>query len=476
MRRSKIVATVGPTSLKPEVLKDMIAAGMNVARIGLAHGTLDDHLASYRLVRSVAEEVGSNLGIMVDLPGPKIRCAPFPDGGAELVTGSEVLITAGPEASSAQTISVDYPDLMTTMQVGDRVALGDGNIAMAVEGADSEGLHTRVVRGGLAQGRPGLQIPSDRLKLPTPTPDDLRLTDAFVEAGVDIIAVSFVRSAHDLRRVGVEAAPAGPLLVAKIETSAAVRNLDGIVEAAGAVMVARGDLGTDYALSELPHLQKHIIRRCIAMGRPVITATQMLESMVYAATPTRAEASDVANAVFDGSSALMLSGESAVGVDPVNSVSTMAEIIRRADEEFDHSSWADVIEDLRHDEEQKDASDVTTDALTMAACKVADQVGAQGIVCLSRTGFTVRSVTRFRPSTPILAFSPDPAAVRQLAVSWGTTATLTQERSVAADVRDDALRLAREHLGMASGDRVVVISGQSTRTRATDTLRVMPIP
>ena len=158
-----------------------------------------------------------------------------------------------------------------------------------------------------------------------------------------MIAVSFVRSAHDVRRVGVEAAPRGPLLVAKIETAAAVNNLEGIVQASGAVMVARGDLGTDFALSELPHLQKHIIRRCIAMGRPVITATQMLESMVYAATPTRAEASDVANAVFDGSSALMLSGESAIGVDPVNSVATMAEIVQRADDEFDHAGWVDTI-------------------------------------------------------------------------------------------------------------------------------------
>ena len=285
MRRTKIVATVGPASFEPKVLKKMIRAGMNVARIGLAHGTLDDHLATYNLVRQAASDAGAELSIMVDLPGPKIRCAPFPEGGVDLPGGSEVTITSGDDASTAQAISVDYPELITSMQVGDRVALGDGNIAMSVEGIGSDGVTTRVVRGGHVQGRPGLQVPSERLRLPTPTPDDLRLADAFVDAGVDMIAVSFVRSAHDIRSVGVEAAPAGPLLVAKVETAAAVQNLDGIVEAAGAVMVARGDLGTDYALSELPHLQKHIIRRCIAMGRPVITATQMLESMVYAATP-----------------------------------------------------------------------------------------------------------------------------------------------------------------------------------------------
>ncbi len=476
MRRTKIVATVGPASFDPAVLNEMIQCGMNVARIGLAHGSLDDHLATYNRVRSAAAAAGADLSIMVDLPGPKIRCAPFPDGGVDLPAGSEVKITSGRDASDAEVISVDYPDLITGMQPGDRIALGDGNIAMSVEGVSGDAVATRVVRGGLVQGRPGLQVPSERLRLPTPTPEDLRLADAFVHAGVDMIAVSFVRSAHDIRRVGVEAAPAGPLLVAKIETAAAVQNLDGIVDASGAVMVARGDLGTDYALSELPHLQKYIIRRCIAMGRPVITATQMLESMVYAATPTRAEASDVANAVFDGSSALMLSGESAIGVDPVNAVSTMAEIIQRADEEFDHRTWAGVIEELRHDGSPKDAAAITTDALTMAACQVAEQVGAKAIVCLSRTGFTARSVTRFRPSVPILAFSPNEGAVRQLAVSWGTRATHTDERSSAVEVRDDALRLARDRLGMSTGDRVVVISGQSTRTRATDTLRIMPIP
>ncbi len=172
----------------------------------------------------------------------------------------------------------------------------------------------------------------------------------------------------------------------------------------------------------------------------------------------------------------MLSGESAIGVDPVNAVTTMAEIIKRADEEFDHAAWAEVIDDLRFDDKQIDAAAITTDALTMAACKVAERVDAKAIVCLSRTGFTARSVTRFRPSVPILAFSPNAAAVRQLAVSWGTRATLTEERTTAVEVRDDALRLARDRLGMASGDRVVVISAQSTRTRATDTLRVMPIP
>ncbi len=476
MRRTKIVATIGPTSSSPAVLRSLIESGMDVARIGLAHGTLDQHLETYRTIRAVASEMDRNLGILADLPGPKVRCAPFPEGGAVLADGAMVRFTSGDSASSAEVISADYAGLVQDIDVGDQLALGDGNIVFLVQDKSLDDLTAMVVRGGLAQGRPGLQVPSERLRISTPTQEDLRCADAFLEAGVDMLAISFVRSAHDVRSLGVEAAPRGPLVVAKIETRAAVENLEGIIDASGAVMVARGDLGIDFPLSELPHLQKHIIRRCVALGRPVITATQMLESMIHAPAPTRAEASDVANAVFDGSSALMLSGETAIGVDPVNAVRTMAEITSRADDEFDHANWAETINDLREQGHDSDFGTVTTDALTLAACRVADQVGAQAILCLSKTGFTVRSVNRFRPITRILSFSPDERAVHQLSLSWGTETALTQMRSDAWDVIEDALALSSTKFGLAPGDKVVVISGQSTATRATDTLRVMRIP
>lgn len=476
MRRTKIVATIGPASESPEMLKRMINAGMNVARIGLAHGSLDEHLEKYHRIRKVAAELKAEVGILADLPGPKVRCAPFPEGGAVLVDGTSIRFTAGEPSSSAELISADYDGLVDDIDIGDQLALGDGNIVFSVQGKTTSELQAIVIRGGLAQGRPGLQVPSERLRISTPTPEDFKGADAFIEAGVDMLALSFVRSAHDVRSLGVESSPRGPLVIAKIETKAAVDNLEGIIEVSDAVMVARGDLGIDFPLSELPHLQKHIIRRCVALGRPVITATQMLESMVYAPAPTRAETSDVANAVFDGSSALMLSGESAVGVDPVNAVATMCEIALRADESFDHDGWAEGISAIREGEGSTEFGAVTTDSLTRAACTIAEQVGAQAILCLSKTGYTARSVNRFRPPTRILSFSPDERVTRQLSLSWGTEAAVTQLRTDPWDLINDALSLATSRFGCASGDKVVVISGQSNQTRATDTLRVMRIP
>lgn len=476
MRRTKIVATIGPASEDKTTLRAMIRAGMDVARIGCAHGTIEEHLAKYKAIREVADDLGANIGILADLPGPKVRCAAFPEGGVIFEDGAEVKFTTGESASSVEVISSDYDQIVSSVEVGDSLALGDGNISFVIYDKDQDFLYARVVRGAKAQGRPGLQIPSDRIRIGTPTQEDFRFADAFIEQGVDMLAISFVRSAHDIRSLGVEPSPRGPLVVAKIETRAAVENLEGIITASGAVMVARGDLGVDYSISELPHLQKHIIQRCIARGLPVITATQMLESMVYAPTPTRAEASDVANAVFDGTSSVMLSGESAVGVDPVNAVATMAEITQRSDVGFPHEEWANTVSQVRESDGVIDPGALTTDAITMAARRIALEVDAKAIVCLSRTGYTVRSVSRYRPTVPIYAFSPDERAVRQLSMSWGTVAHKAPERTSPREMIDDALSMLRDDSTLNTGDRVVVISGHSTSTRATDTLRVMYLP
>src|SRR5690606_31960132 len=300
--------------------------------------------------------------------------------------------------------------------------------SLQIESVDRDHATAVVIAGGHIVGRPGLHVPSDRLRLTSPTPEDLKKLDAFVEAGVDMVALSFVRSGHDVRKVGTEPYPRGPLLVAKIETRAAVENLTGIIEEAGAIMVARGDLGTELGIEELPHVQKRIIRDCIALGKPVITATQMFESMVTAPAPTRAEVSDVANAVFDGTSAVMLSGETAVGHDPVTTVATLARVARRADREFDYEGWARRIRLLRRGAVGTGEARIT-DAMTGATWRAATEMGVSAIVCISESGFTVRSIARFRPQMPIIAFSPRDRTVRQLTISRGATPLLAPGRA-----------------------------------------------
>ena len=476
-RRTKIIATIGPASDDDETMVNLIEEGMDVARINTSHGTVEQHLDTFQRLRAISEDTGHKIGILVDLPGPKVRCATFAGDGAQIEEGDMITLVSGDSGSTSERIEVQYESLTEDLRPGDRLAFGDGNVVAIIEDKSPQELQARVVFGGLLRGRPGLHIPSDRLRITAPTAQDLKLLDRFVEVGADMVGLSFVRSAHDIRRLGVEPAPRGPLVVAKIETRAAVENLDGIIRAAGAVMIARGDLGAECPIEELPHLQKRIIEECIALGRPAITATQMLESMISAPIPTRAEASDVANAVFDGSSAVMLSGETAVGRDPVNTVRTMARICERADQEFNYEAWAHHIAALRTQVggEETDG-DRITDALTMAAWRVAAQLNAKAILCLSRTGFTVRSIARFRPTSPILGFSPEDPTVNQLSLSWGTFPIKTPDRATPAEMIADALHLAREHGGLRTGDLTVIVSGQSTMTRATDTLRVMRIP
>ncbi|MCH2625751.1 MAG: pyruvate kinase [Acidimicrobiales bacterium] len=475
-RRTKIIATIGPASEDDATLRGMIQAGMDVARIGLAHGTLDEQVAKFHLVRSVAADLGRHVGIVVDLPGPKIRCAPFTQGGATLVEDSQVLLGVDGSESSQDVVSVDYPDLLADVQLGDTLAFGDGQVVVVIEESEGDRLKTRVLHGGKLEGSPGLHVPSDRLRLVSPTDQDLSLLDTFVELGTDMVALSFVRSAHDIRRLGVEPAPRGPMIIAKIETKAAVQNLEGIIEASGAVMVARGDLGVEADIEELPHLQKHIIQECIALGRPAITATQMLESMVSAPTPTRAEASDIANAVFDGTSAVMLSGETAIGRDPINAVRTMATITARADEKFSYESWAERIQALRR--RSKPAANYlrVTDALTMAAARTATETDAEAIICLSRSGFTVRSVARFRPTVPLFGMTFDDRTANQLSLSWGTRPLIFNEQTTPAATAKEAVDTAARVGVVRSGDTVVVVSGSSAETHATDTLRVLRVP
>lgn len=457
------------------MLRKMMEAGMDVARIGLAHGSIDEALEKYHRIRGVAADLGRSIGIMVDLPGPKVRLGAFA-GPTHLGTGTTIRIEPGRDRSDADVLGVDYERLVEDLHPGDCLAVGDGSITLEVQAVEPTCVHALVSHGGSAQGRPGLHVPSERLGIASPTPDDLHKLDAFVEVGVDMVALSFVRSGHDIRRVGTEPHPRGPLLVAKIETRAAVENLEGIIDASGAIMVARGDLGSEMGIEELPHVQKRIIRDCIALGKPVITATQMFESMVTSPSPTRAEVSDVANAVFDGTSAVMLSAESAIGHDPVNTVATMSRVADRADQEFDYNAWARRIRLLRNEAVGTGEARLT-DAMSAAAWRAATEMGVAAIICISESGFTVRSIARFRPQMPIIAFSPQQRTVQQLSLSWGATPLLAPNRVDDLTMMDELATIARDHGLVRSGETVAVLAGAGgPGVHATDVLRMMHVP
>ena len=477
-RRTKILATIGPASESPEIIRGMIRAGMDAVRINLSHGGIDDALAIHRRVRQIAAEEGRTIGTLADLPGPKVRAASFGREGVELSDGQRIRLVPGTDRSTAHVIQIGYEDLLEGIEPGDRISFGDGGIDVVVVGATGDSLEADVLHGGHVSGRPGVHIPSNRLRISPPTADDLRLLDVFVAEGVDMVALSFVGSAHDIRRLGTEPHPRGPLVIAKIETRSAVENLAGIIDAAGAVMVARGDLGIEFPMEEVPHLQKMIIRECIARGRPAITATQMLDSMAQAPTPTRAEATDVVNAVFDGSSVVMLSGETAVGNNPVNVVSTMARLCARADENFDTHAWMRLVAPLQTEggDSEVAMSGRITDTMTSAATRVAETLGASAILCLTRSGLTVRAIARFRPTAPILGFSTDERVRRQLSISWGATPlSISRFADNDAMVRE-AVQTARAAGHVRTGDIVVVLAGVDGSSPATDVLRVVNVP
>ncbi len=473
MRRTKLVASLGPATDDPEVLRGIIRAGIDVARVNLSHGSLDEGMERYDAVRAISAEEGKTVGVLADLPGPKVRTAKFAEA-AVFELGATVQVVAGDLKSTAEVIEVAYEDTASSFVVGDRIVIGDGRVILEVSGTTADGLTTTVVNEGSLTGQPGVHVPADKLTMATPTPHDLKLLDAFVDVGVDMVAISFVRSAHDMRRVGTEPHPRGPLLVAKVETRAAIDNLDGIIEASGAIMVARGDLGNELPIEDLPITQKNIIERCIAGGKPVITATQMLESMITSAAPTRAEASDVANAVWDGTSAVMLSGETAVGVDPVNVVRTMGRIARKADEVFDHEAWARNVTALTMTEPGSGRE--VTDAMTFAAWRAVRELDVAAILCISGTGFTVRQMARFRPEAMIVGLSTDKQTLQQLSMSWGTTPVHLPTAGTRDEMISEALKMVVAGGHVRSGEQVAVLGGDGIGAKVTNNLRIVTIP
>ncbi|MDQ3107228.1 MAG: pyruvate kinase [Actinomycetota bacterium] len=480
MRRTKIVATIGPATESPGAIDDLIEAGMDMARLSLSHGPVEETVERIGRVRAAATRARRFVGVMADLPGPKIRAAEFPEGGVRLTEGTSVDLvpTSGTgDRSDASRVAVDHATLLDELEPGDHVAFGDGGIRLVVEDVDGNRAQARVLTEGLAQGRPGVALPPERTTISSPTEEDLRLLEIVSDAEVDAVAVSFVRSAADIE--AARAVRADAMLIAKIETQEAVDDLQSIIAAADGVMVARGDLGLRCALEDVPHHQKRIIRLGVAFGRPVITATQMLESMVRAPTPTRAEVTDIANAVFDGTSALMLSAETAIGHHPAEAVATMSRIAERAERDFDYAGWGRGLGRVQTAAQRAGGgtSDVRiTAAVSAAAWRAAVDADVSAIIACTNTGATARAISRFRPPMPVIAATPSARAAQQLSVAWGITPVLTDRHESTDDVVWFAVKTVVERGLVHSGELVAVLVGSPIDpNRTTDTMRLVRI-
>lgn len=474
-RRTKIVATIGPASSEPAALEQLLRAGVDVVRLNLSHGVAEDHLTRLAEVRALADRLERPVGILADLPGPKIRSGPFPADGAELVAGEPCRLIAGDGPSTASLISVGYPTLVRDVDPGTRIVIGDGGISLRVSAVEDDHVDAVVESGGRTQGRPGIHLACERFQMFAPTDDDLVLARRFADAGVDFMALSFVRRPEDVEALR-DVVGDSVQIVAKIETATALGSLHEITSRADAVMVARGDLGIDCPMEDVPHLQKQIIRHCVEVGCPVITATQMLESMIEASLPTRAEVSDVANAVFDGTDAVMLSGETAIGRDPAGVVRTMSRIAERAESEASYRQWAERL-GRRQRTRDLEIVDRITDAITHAAWQAARDAGASAILCCTRSGRTARAMARFRPAARLIGVSPDPRTVAMLTMSWGVESLRVQEYTTLDETVWFAVEGAVAEGMVDHGDIVLVLAGAPDHSSgaATDVLRVVRV-
>jgi len=452
IERTKVVATLGPASSDREILGGMVEAGLDVVRLNFSHGETADHLGRFELVRAVADERGRNLAILVDLQGPKIRVGRVDDDGVRLDRGREVTLVAGADTCAEPDIPVVYPALAADVRKGDQILLDDGAIGLRVEDVEGERVRCLVERPGVVKSRKGVNLPGVAVSAASLTAKDRADVATAVEAGADYVALSFVRRPEDVVEAKQAIADSGGDIpvVAKLERPEAIDCLDEILEVADAVMVARGDLGVELAVEKVPPIQKHIIARANSLGVPVITATQMLESMVSSPRPTRAEASDVANAIFDGTDAVMLSQETAIGQYPVESVATMNRIAREAEATpYLSAPPPPTVGKL----------DVPA-TVCRAAVQVASDLGARAIVAFTDSGATARYVSRFRPRTPIIGLTTSEAARRRMALYWGveTASPLGVGTGVRSMIDAADERIVQEGL-LVRGDLAVVVAG-----------------
>lgn len=467
MRKTKIVCTIGPASDDKETLRQMILAGMNVARLNFSHGSHEEHRSRVERLKALREEMKAPLALMLDTKGPEIRIGRFKDGAIQLKAGDTFTLTTRPREGGEDGVTVNYERLPLYVRPGNSIMLDDGLIGLAVEGVDGENIVCKVLSGGPLSNNKSVNLPGVDIDMPYLSDQDRADIRFAVENELDYIALSFVRTAQDVmdvKRLLAQCGGNGIELIAKIENRSGIANIDEIIRLSAGIMVARGDMGVEVPFEELPHIQKQLITKCYSAGKRVITATQMLESMVRNARPTRAEITDVANAIYDGTSALMLSGETANGKYPVETIRTMAKIAERTEQFIDYRALFNAAQP------QLDKSVIN--AISHATCTTAHDLNAAAIVTVTRTGSTARMVSRFRPATPIVAITPNPRTYRQLALSWGVTPLMNDYKLSSRELFQDAAAKVQES-GLAHDGDIIVVTGSSDRVgEITNTLQI----
>ncbi len=470
MLRVKIICTIGPASREIDTLTAIAEAGMNVARLNMSHGTHEYHNGTIERVRTVSERLNKPIAILADLQGPKLRVGTMQEGGVPLREGEELVLTTDDIVGEPGRVPVQYADLPQAVKPGHRILIDDGMLELEVKETSETEIVTRVIIGGVLHDKKGVNLPDGSPNIPALTDKDLEDVRFALAHQVDWIALSFVRSASEvleLKALIEEYSTFGRTtpVIAKIEKPEAITNIDAIIQASDGIMVARGDLGIETSPETVPTVQKVIINKCHHAARPVITATQMLDSMIRNPRPTRAEASDVANAVLDGSDAIMLSGETAAGSYPVESVHTMVKIAKEAERVRTDTNITMALD--------KPAIFTASGAICHAAMQTAEDVNAKAIVAPTISGSTARLIAAFRPAVPLVAVTPSPMVQRRLCLYWGTYPLLTRRLSNTDEVVTDAISVAQKHGYINEGDTVVLTAGVVGSVRSATNLMMV---
>ncbi len=454
MRKTKIICTMGPATDDIEVLRAMARAGMNVARFNFSHGSHEEHKQRIDRVKAVREEYNLPIALLLDTKGPEIRTGDMKDGKIFLKKGEQLRLTPRACLGTPEKISITYPDLYQDVQAGTSILIDDGLIELRVEQTQEQDILCRVLNDGAVSNHKGINVPDVHLSIPYLSDKDKDDIKFGIEQGVDFIAASFVRTEDDVQQLRMlldENGGAHINIIAKIENQQGVENVDGIIALADGVMIARGDMGVEIPTEDVPPIQKMLIKKVTLAGKQVITATQMLDSMMKNPRPTRAEVTDVANAIYDGTGAIMLSGETAAGLYPVEAVAMMARIAERTEKDIDYRK--------RFFVRTRKANPDITDAICHATCTTAYDLNARDIVTVTKSGRSARMVARYRPSCDIIGCTPTKKVWYQLSLAWGVTPVLLEEINDVFDLFDSALETAKNQGLMQSGDIAVITSG-----------------